>query len=154
MFTRWRHCALPCGHIAATWRICLNLCFLQLTKSPQPKRQIDRFSHFCTAHNRKSLYFTMGNHFPKIAPSHCGIWTLMQFMIPWGPSKPQPKWLLDRFCLFHTDDRRVSLYFTIGCPFPSSPKKLPNPMGDLDPHLIHGSLGPPESSTQMASRSV
>jgi len=27
-------------------------------------------------------------------------------------------------------------------------------MGDLNPHLIHGSLGPPESSTQMASRSL
>jgi len=27
-------------------------------------------------------------------------------------------------------------------------------MGDHDPHLIHGSPGPPESSTEMASRSV
>jgi len=27
-------------------------------------------------------------------------------------------------------------------------------MGDMDPHLIHGSLGPPESSTQTAFRSV
>jgi len=27
-------------------------------------------------------------------------------------------------------------------------------MGDLDPHLIHGSLGPPDSTTQTASRSV
>ena len=26
---------------------------------------------------------------------------------------------------------------------PLSPSKLPLPMGDLDPHLIHGSLGPP-----------
>jgi len=25
---------------------------------------------------------------------------------------------------------------------------------DLDPHLTHGSLGPPESTTQTASRSV
>jgi len=35
-------------------------------------------------------------------------------------------------------------------PFPP-PSKLPLPIGDLDPH---GSLGPPESSTQTASRSV
>jgi len=28
--------------------------------SPKPKRQIDRFSRFCTAHVRKSLYFTIG----------------------------------------------------------------------------------------------
>jgi len=24
VFARWRHCALPCGHIGATWRIPLN----------------------------------------------------------------------------------------------------------------------------------
>jgi len=39
-----------------------------------------------------------------------------------------------------------------GTPLP--PSKLPLPMGDLDPHLIYGSRGPPESSTQMASWSV
>jgi len=38
--------------------------------SPQPKRQIDRFSRFCTAYGRKSLYFTMGDLSPKIAPSN------------------------------------------------------------------------------------
>jgi len=27
-------------------------------------------------------------------------------------------------------------------------------MGNLDPHLMHGSLGPPESSTETASQSV
>jgi len=39
--------------------------------------------------------------------------------------------------------------FGMGRPFPAS--ELPLPMGDLDPHLIHGYLDPPESSTQMAS---
>jgi len=50
---------------------------------------------------------------------------------------------------------------TAGCPYTlqwdiSFLKKLPLPMGDLDPnpHLTHGSLGPPESSTQTASQSV
>jgi len=28
VFARWRQCALLCGHIGATWRIRLNLCFL------------------------------------------------------------------------------------------------------------------------------
>ena len=28
--------------------------------SPHPKRHVDRFSRFCTAHDRRSLYFTMG----------------------------------------------------------------------------------------------
>jgi len=37
--------------------------------SPHPKRHLDRFSHFCTAHGRESRYFTMGRPFPlKIAP--------------------------------------------------------------------------------------
>jgi len=45
----------------------------------------------------------------------------------------------------------VSLYFTIGRPF--SPQNCPFPWGDLY-HLIHGLLGPPQSSTQTASRSV
>jgi len=37
---------------------------------------------------------------------------------------------------------------------PLLPSKLPLPVGDLDPHLIHGSLDPPESLVQTASRSV
>jgi len=35
-----------------------------------------------------------------------------------------------------------------------SPKNCLLACGDLDPHLIHGSLGPPESTCQTASRSV
>jgi len=65
---------------------------------------------------------------------------------------PQPKQHLDRFSRFCTDD-------DIECPYTLQwdarfPPILPLPMGDLDPRLIHGFLGPPESSTQMASRSV
>jgi len=37
---------------------------------------------------------------------------------------------------------------------PFSPKICPFPWRDLDPHLIHGSPGPPKSSTQKAARSV
>jgi len=53
----------------------------------------------------------------------------------------------------------ISTQLTAECPYtlqwhtpPSS--KLPLPIGGSGPHLTHGSLGPPESSTQMASRSV
>jgi len=60
--------------------------------------------------------------------------------IPWAHLRPQPKRHLDQFSRFCTDDRRASLYFTMGRPF--SPSKLPLPMEDLDPHLIHGSLPP------------
>ena len=34
------------------------------------------------------------------------------------------------------------------------PPNCPVLLGDLDPYLIHGSLGPPESTLQSASRSV
>jgi len=34
--------------------------------SPQPKQQVDRLSCFCTAHGRKSLYFTTGALPPKL----------------------------------------------------------------------------------------
>ena len=55
-------------------------------------------------------------------------------MIFWAYPSPQPKWHLDQFSRFCTDDLKVSLYFTRGRPPPK--KKMP----DLDPHLIHGSL--------------
>jgi len=68
-------------------------------------------------------------------------------------SLAHPKWHLNRCSRFWTDDCRVSLYFTMGRPFPAS--KLPLSMvGSGPPHLTRGSLSPPESSTQMASRLV
>ena len=61
VFARWRQCAHIRGHIGAAWRMQFNLCF-----RPQPKRQINQFGRFCTSHGRKSLYFTMGTHSPKL----------------------------------------------------------------------------------------
>jgi len=43
------------------------------------------------------------------------------------------------------------LYFTMGRPFPL---KIAFPVGDLDVHLKHASLGSAKSMTQMAPRSV
>ena len=59
---------------------------------------------------------------------------------------------LHRFSRFCTDDHRLSLYFRMGRPLP--PNNCPFPWGDLDRHLTHGFLGPPESSTKTGSRSV
>jgi len=73
-------------------------------------------------------------------------------MIPWAHSSPQPKQHLDRFSHICTTHHRESLYFTMGLPFPSL--KIAPSHGWSGPHLIHGSLGPPESTTQTASRSV
>jgi len=72
--------------------------------------------------------------------------------IPTAHPTPQPKRHPYRFRRLCTDDRRVSLYFTMGRSF--SPKICPFPWGDLDPNLIHGSPGPPKSSTQTAAQSV
>jgi len=41
--------------------------------SPYPKWHLDRFSCFCTAHGRESLYFTTGSLFsPSKLPIHIG----------------------------------------------------------------------------------
>ena len=174
--------------------------------SPQPKREIEWFSRFCTAHGRMCLYFTMRTLSLKNAPSRGGIGTPIYFMIAGGRPNPQSKLHHDRLSYFRTGDRRVSLYFTMGAIFPQNclfprgiwtprktrflgpirahrpngisissavfeqttaivslyftlgrpfpPQNCPFPWEDVDPHLTHGSLGPPESSTQMASRSV
>jgi len=52
-------------------------------------------------------------------------------------------------CLLHGSPQSVIYaYFTMGR------SKLPVPMGDSGPHVIHGSLCPPDFSTQTAFRSV
>jgi len=73
-------------------------------------------------------------------------------MMPWAHPSPQPKWHFDQFsrlCTVCRDDCRVTLYLAMRCPFP--PLKLPLPMKGSGSHLIHNSLGSPESSTQMVS---
>ena len=70
----------------------------------------------------------------------------------YGPSKPQTQMASPSLQPFsHREPQSVPILYN-GTPL--SPSKLPLPMGDLDPHLIHGSLVPPESSTQTASQSV
>ena len=54
-------------------------------------------------------------------------------------------------CSFCTTHRGVSLCFTMGRPFPLKIAPSHERSGS---HLINGSLGPPQSSTQTASRSV
>ena len=66
----------------------------------------------------------------------------------WGHPSPLPKRHLDRFNCFCTDDHRVSLHFTMGRPFPH--QKNITSHGGSGPHLIHGSMGQPESPTQTA----
>jgi len=60
---------------------------------------------------------------------------------PWAIMSPQRRWWRIA-CVVAGGDSRPT------CPFL---KKLPLCMGDLDHSLIHGSLGPPKSTTQTAS---
>jgi len=65
-----------------------------------------------------------------------------------GPSEPTTQTAAQL-----VQHRRVSLYFTMGCPF-LPPQKMQLPIGVSGPHVIRGSVGPPESSIQTASQSV
>jgi len=72
-------------------------------------------------------------------------------MIPCAILSPKSKRYHDRFSRFRIGDRRMSLYFAIGCPFLPT---FPLPMGDLEPHLTDDSLRPFELTTQRASQSL
>jgi len=72
------------------------------------KWNLHRFSHFCTAHSRKSVYFTMGHSFPLKIAFAWGIWTPIQYMVPLAHPSPQQKRHLDQFssfCKAHNRDR-------------------------------------------------
>ena len=75
-FNRIRQVTAMCPPMKTRWRHLANTIELVLPSShssSQPKRHIDRFDRFCTAHGRKFLYFTMAGPIPlKIAPSRWG----------------------------------------------------------------------------------
>jgi len=131
------------------WRHLANTIALVLPSAhpgPQLKRQINQFGCFCTAHGKSSLYFTMGDPLPQNCPFSWGSGPhLTQFLGSIRTYHPNGI-SIGRFCCFCTDDRRVSLYFTIGCPFP--PQNCPFPWG-IWTHLIHGSLGHPSPQLKL-----
>jgi len=116
------------GYISTTWRIRLNLCFLRCTRVHNTN------GCFCTANSRKSLYFTMGNRFPQNCLLSCGDLDPIKFMIPWASPSPQSKGITTASAVF-AHDCRVSLYFTIGRPFPP-PQNRP----------FHRRSGPPSNT--------
>jgi len=120
--------------------------------SPQSKWHHHQFSCFRTGDRRVSLYFTMSAHLTQSCPLTCG--HLDPHLIHGSLGQPESSTQTVSRCIqpFCTVDRRVSVYFTIGRPFP--PYNCPFPWGDLNLHLIHGPLGQPKSSIQTASRSV
>ena len=102
--------------------------------SPQPKRQISRFSH----------------PFPQNCRFSWGIWTLSDSWL--GHSEPTIQTAAISVQPFsHRWTQSVTILHN-GTPLSSL--KIVHSHGGSGPHQIHGSLGSPESSTQMASPSV
>ena len=114
--------------------------------SLQPKCYLDQFSQLCTSHGRVSLGMPMQVLFPKNCTfAWCHLEPHGSFCPPESKSE--------------TASQVIFAQLTAGCSYTlewvaPSPSKLPPPIGDLDPHLIHGCLITPESSCQMASQSV
>ena len=112
--------------------------FLWLTRvhNPSSKSMVSAVFEQLTAGNPYILQWAphQNGTFPW------GIWTPsnLWFLGPIQAHTQMASWLVQPF---YTDDRRVSLYFTMGSPFPSKIAPLHEGSG---PHLIHGSLGPPD----------
>jgi len=115
--------------------------------SPQRKQHLDWFSHFVhvTALSSVMLGHVLSS---KNCVFMCGdlVPHLVHDSLGQPKSKSQTASRFSRFCTAHGRD---PLYFITGRPF--SPLKLPLPMGELNRHLIHGFMCPPESLTQTAS---
>jgi len=141
MWAHWRHLANT-----------IKLCFLRPTgvHNPNGKSIGSAVSAQLMAESAYTLQW--GDAFPQNCPfSWGGIGTPIYFMIPRGRPSPKSKLHHDRFSYFHIGDRSVPIPYN-GTPL--SPLKIAPSHGGSRPHVIRGSLGPPESSTQMASRSV
>jgi len=94
-----------CPPMRADWRHLANtieLMLLSAHPSPQRKRQIDRFSHFCTAHGRKSLYFTLCVPIPQNCP------------FPDGSKPPSNTWFLGPTRVLNSNDMSIASAFFAG----------------------------------------
>ena len=141
-----------CPSIRAHWRHLANTTELVhplAHSSPQSRWQMDRFSHFCTAYGRKCLYFIMGAPIHQNCPSSWGIWTSHVTRDAFGPCEPTtqtaPRSVEPSL---HRWPRSVSIVYN---GLPVSPSKLPLPMLASGLHVVRGSLGPPESGTQIVT---
>jgi len=130
-----------CPPMWAHWHHLANMIELVLPSAyphQQPKRQIDRFGCFCTAHGKRSLYFTMADPLPQNCP------------FSWG-SGPNLTRFLGSIRAHHPNGisigSAVFVQMTADCPYTLQLDALP--MRDLGPHLIHGSLGHPSPQPKL-----
>ena len=84
-------------------------CLLQRTQIHNPNGISIGSADFCTAHGRKSLYFTMGCPFPSVSPLYGGSGLHLMHAF-WAYQSPEPKQHLDffiRFCRAHDCDTQT-----------------------------------------------
>jgi len=89
--------------------------------------------------------------FPLKLPLHMGLWTSSNTCFLGPPESITQRARRSVQPFLHSSLQSDPILYNEP-PVPSS--KLSLPVKDLDPHLIHGSMGPPEFSAKMASRSV
>jgi len=113
--------------------------------SPQSKRQMERFSRFCTV----SILYN-GRPYPPELPLPMGDLDLPCNTLcfrPMGAHNPNGTSIGSAVFAQMTAECLYSLQW-----FVCSPSKLPLPMLASGPHIvIRGSFGPPESGTQMVT---
>jgi len=134
---------LPWGHIGATSKYDWNFASFGPPKSTTQtaNRSVQPFLPSC---GRKSLHYTMGTPFSRKFPFLLGSGPhLTRFLGPIQAHNPNSI----------STGSAISAQMTTECPYTLRwdalfPSKFPFPWGP-EPHLIRGSLGPPESSTQM-----
>jgi len=141
-----------CTRVWAHW----NLCFFRLTRvhNPNDKSIGSAVSAQLTAESPYTFQWSTLSH--RIFPSHGGsgphlihdLFGPVQAHSPNGVSAS--RWVQ---LLSHRWPQSIPILYSWP-PLPPPQKIATFPWGDLDPCLIRGSLGPPESSIQTASRSA
>ena len=111
--------------------------------SPQPKRHLDRFSHFaqltgdCAECPYTSQWATSS---PLKLPLAVGTWTPTWCIIPWDHPTPQPIWHLDRsirFCRAHDCGRPTDK--PVGFYGPTAPPGQNAPSSECPPNVVPNS---------------
>ena len=125
----------------APWTHLIHCCLV--LPDSTPKWHLDQFSHFCRAADHRQF-----NCIHQVVPM-CTSISHTCFLGPTWVHNPNSTLIgSDIFAQITAECRRA-------CPGMSFPLKIAHSHGAIwTHHLIHGSLGPHTSSTQMASRSV
>ena len=113
------------------------------SKLQTTSRSVQPFLHI--SRQRDTILYNGPHLFPlKIAPFPWEIWSLSNTRFL-GPIRTHNPNCISIGSSVFAQLTAVSLYFTMDRPFPH--RNCPFCEGDVDPHLIRGSLGAPESST-------